>query len=155
MEIDSQNADRVEIEWESKQADLESDSGESDGTDDIFETENVEKPACLINTETELDKMLDVSFYRDTVIDIIVCGLHIRREVYELRYTLFIRAVNFHTNGGDERPHLHPFPYCFYENCTKLPRYDELRLCLANLPSLSQINVRIFLIFTLLGETMN
>lgn len=97
---------------------------------------------------------VDVTFYRDSVLEIILSGKHFAREVCELRYSLFLRAANFYfgqANGSSEV--CEPFPHCFFDFPTKTRRYDELRDCIATILELSEITVSfccccLFIIFS-------
>lgn len=90
--------------------------------------------------ESESEKMLDVTFYRDAVLEIVLSEKHIAREVYELRLTLFLRAASVYFNQMHKV--LEPFPSCFFDRITKSRRYDELKLCLSGMPNIREINVR-------------
>lgn len=94
----------------------------------------------VVEINGEPERMLDVIFYRDVVLEIILGGKHIPREVYQLRFTLFLEAANAHFNRQCEV--LEPFPPCFFEIPNR--KYDELRLCISSIPNLSTMNVRIF-----------
>lgn len=84
----------------------------------------------------------DVLENRQTVLEIILEGRHIPREVYELRYSLFLRAANHYFTKPTPRELLEPFPTCFYDFTTKTRRYDDLKACVQSIPSLNAINVR-------------
>lgn len=87
---------------------------------------------------------MDVVFFRDTVLEIILGGKHIEREVCELRYNLFLRAASFYFNQNKPNCEvLEPFPNCFYDFAKKQRLYDELKLCISGIPYLSEMNVRI------------
>lgn len=99
--------------------------------------------------ENEPERMLDLTF-RDGVLEIIVSGLHVPREVYELRFILFLRAY-FHQRKATlpdqpqytEKPDvLKPFPFCFYDTKQKQTLHDELERCILSIPNLKEINVR-------------
>ncbi len=89
--------------------------------------------------------MMDVEFYRDAVFEIVLNGLHIPREVCELRYHLFRRAAHVYFHLPERNCEvIEPFPTCFFDFRTKLRRYDDLKLCIEKLPELSEINVSFF-----------
>lgn len=96
--------------------------------------------------------MIDVTYYRDAVLQIIVSGQHIAREVYELRLTLFLQAANSYFNHKYEV--LEPFPYCFFDTARNLRRLDELQACVTSIEELRAINVRVF-IFNALAKRLN
>lgn len=86
---------------------------------------------------------MDVIFWRDTVLEIILSGKHISPEVYQLRFNLFLRAASrCFSVGKENREVLEPFPYFFYDCVTKQRNYDELKSCILSIPQLSQITVR-------------
>lgn len=89
-----------------------------------------------------MEKMLDVTFYRDAVLEIVLGGHHITREVCELRLNLFIRAANHYFKTKNVKCEvLEPFPICFYDRVTKTRRYDDLQSCIQSIPTLSEIRV--------------
>lgn len=91
---------------------------------------------------------VDVNFYRDAVLQIILSGKHIAREVCELRYNLFCRAAHFYFGEANRSSEVcEPFPHCFFDFPTKTRRYDELSDCIANIPELSDITVSFFFVF--------
>lgn len=92
----------------------------------------------------EVDETPDGTFYRNVVLEMILRGLHVTREVCDLRFALFLQAAYYYLSSDEEDHLLQPFPYCFYDKSTKSHRYDELWICLSGLPSLGKINVRIF-----------
>lgn len=104
--------------------------------------------------ETEPEKMLDVMFYRDAILEIILWGQHIAREVCELRLELFLKAADCYYNTKNaNRELLEPFPSCFFDSVTKERRYDELSLCISSLPNLDEIQVNIFFLnFSVISE---
>ncbi|XP_037042482.1 protein mono-ADP-ribosyltransferase PARP16-like isoform X1 [Bradysia coprophila] len=84
--------------------------------------------------------MDDVIVNRQTVLEIVLDGLHIPLEVYELRYSLFLRAANHHfSKGSDFGQYIEPFPPCFYDSLTHTRLYDDLNTCSSTLPSLGFI----------------
>lgn len=96
-------------------------------------------------TTGRIEKMLDFLFYRDIVIETISDGQHIEREVYELRFDLFLRAADCFFNGGQRISEiLEPFPSCFYDVLTKTRQYDDLKSCISVIPRLCEINVSNF-----------
>lgn len=98
----------------------------------------------------EVEQELDVTYYRDEVLKIIVNGQNIAREVYELRLTLFLRAAKCYFDR--QYAVLEPFPSCFFDKRQKIRLYDELKVCISNIPDVRTIDVRIFH-FT--GEKVN
>ncbi|KAJ6649443.1 Protein mono-ADP-ribosyltransferase PARP16 [Pseudolycoriella hygida] len=81
-----------------------------------------------------------------TVLEIVVDGLHVPREVYELRYSLFISAANRYFRKDENRSEvLEPFPTCFYDFTTKTRLNDSLKQCISSIPKLSEINYTISL----------
>ncbi|KAG4066013.1 hypothetical protein HA402_001260 [Bradysia odoriphaga] len=84
--------------------------------------------------------MDDVIINRQTVLEVVLEGLHIPREVYELRYYLFLRAANRYFNDGGTSELLEPFPTCFYDFATKTRRYEALQASVTKIPKLSDIN---------------
>lgn len=99
--------------------------------------------------------MADLADIRESVLEIVSGRLDIPREVYELRYNLFFRAATYyfnqqreHKKEGDEEncEVIEPFPSCFYDPRTKTRNYYELELCVSNIPTLCEIDVR-FLLF--------
>lgn len=90
-----------------------------------------------------IDPSDDIMANRQTVLEIVLSGLHIPREVYELRYSLFLRAANRYYGTVNPRELIEPFPSCFYDISTKSRRYDDLRQCISQLPSLEQMKVKI------------
>lgn len=87
-------------------------------------------------------KMLDVTFYRDAVLEIVETGQHIAREVYELRYSLFLRAArHFYNNRSKISDVFEPFPHCFFDCVHKKRNYDELQASIESIPALSTIGV--------------
>lgn len=83
------------------------------------------------------DGMLDLTFYKEAVLEIILCKQHIPREVYELRLSLFLRASHHYFEV------IKPFPSQFFDPITKTHRYDRLLACIATFPDLRKIDVRI------------
>lgn len=96
--------------------------------------------------------MIDVTYYQDAVLEIIVSGQHIAREVYELRLTLFVQAANCYFNRKHEV--LEPFPSCFFDTASNSRRHDELQACVTSIQELRAINVRVF-IFKALAKRLN
>ncbi|XP_037042483.1 protein mono-ADP-ribosyltransferase PARP16-like isoform X2 [Bradysia coprophila] len=86
--------------------------------------------------------MDDVIVNRQTVLEIVLDGLHIPREVYELRYCLFLRAANKYFYHAGSRELLEPFPTCFYDFATKTRLYEALEASVAKIPKLKDINNR-------------
>lgn len=86
---------------------------------------------------------MDVNFYRDAVLEIVLSGQHIAREVYELRCSLYLRAANYSYSQGTKKSDLvfEPFPHCFFDFATKTRRYKELWECISNIPDLSSFSV--------------
>lgn len=84
-------------------------------------------------------KMLDVLFYRDTVLEIILQGQHVSKHVAELRLSLFIIA----TLVAETKPEcLKPFPPCFYDNMTKTQNYSALLGHIGRIPDFKEFQVR-------------
>lgn len=90
------------------------------------------------------DPLDDIMANRQTVLEIVLSRLHIPREVYELRYSLFLRAANLYYRLTIPRDLIEPFPSCFYDIPTRTRRYDDLKLCIESVPTLKEINVRIY-----------
>lgn len=86
--------------------------------------------------------MDDVLVNRETVLEIVLKGLHIPREVYELRYSLFLRATRFYFSTKRTSEVLEPFPTCLYDFATKTRLYDDLENFVDEIPQLKDINVR-------------
>lgn len=94
--------------------------------------------------------MLDVLYYRDMIIDIVVNERHIAPEVRDLRLNLFAVAAKYYYNRRIKTPDnpqpgpsdvLEPFPSCFFDVVTKERRLEDLEACIKAIPELSSINV--------------
>lgn len=110
-------------------------------TPTIFEKTSIDK----VNLT---EKTMDVDFYRDAVLEMVLVEGRIPREVSELRCYLFLRAAN--SIFGRSSEVLQPFPSCFYDFVTKEQQYDDLKQCIIEIPKFSEINVSFFFLqFTL------
>lgn len=95
-----------------------------------------------MDVDISMEKMLDINFYRDAVLEILG-GKHIARGVCTLRLNLFCRAAQsfFEEENQTNRELLEPFPSCFFDCTSKQRRYDDLSDCIASIPPLNEIKV--------------
>lgn len=93
---------------------------------------------------SNLTSVIDVDDYRLIVIEIIVHGKYVSKEVYELRLSLFIHAANCYFQSNYQNTCLEPFPSCFFDQDTKLRRYDDLEYYISTIPQLTDFSVSDF-----------
>jgi len=84
--------------------------------------------------------VVDSFDYRQIVLEIILQGHHVSKDVYELRLSLFIQAANYYFEHGGAC--LEPFPSCFFDQFTKTRKYNDLKKHILTIPPLTSDWVR-------------